>query len=340
MARKAVAFSAVMVALVVLSLEGLARVFLDRLQLEDVVPISIGRFDPNLGWSLQPNSHAVSTRTGQVVEYSINSKGLRDDETTYAKPGDVFRIVTLGDSNTFGFGISINEHFTTLLEERYRNVEVINMGVDGFGVDQELLFLTSEGFRYEPDLVLAYVPHYADERHMHTRRFEKQKPKYVLRNAKLSLTNHPVPFRGQPGLTLWRIHRWFIINSRFYFTMMRLGRKAWKRLEQANKKAPRSTRIPLPVHELGEAIVYEMQSESTKHEAIFVLVTKIQRLHTRMLGRNAYSLNVASQLADASYKLPGFEHLSFRGNQILTKLIGKFLEEKGLIPYHHLKERP
>lgn len=47
---------------------------------------------------------STSKRTGYEIEYLINSKGLRDSETTYEKPEGIFRIVLVGDSHTFGYG--------------------------------------------------------------------------------------------------------------------------------------------------------------------------------------------------------------------------------------------
>ena len=68
----------------------------------DVVPRQLGRFDPTLGWSMKPSSHAVSRRTGYEIDYRINSKGLRDDETSYEKPAGTFRDRTARRSRTFG----------------------------------------------------------------------------------------------------------------------------------------------------------------------------------------------------------------------------------------------
>jgi hypothetical protein len=114
-----------------------------------VVPSKVGRFDPNLGWSLEPGSRAVSHRIGEI-EYRVNSKGLRDDEHAYEKPAGKKRIVIVGDSRTFGFGAPIEKHFTRLLEGYCNDTEVINLGVSGFGVDQELLFLQGEGMNTSP----------------------------------------------------------------------------------------------------------------------------------------------------------------------------------------------
>src|SRR3990170_413409 len=75
------------------------------LEPEDVLPREIGRFDDTLGWALVPNAVASSSATGTTVEYRINSKGSRGVERDYAKPPGNFRIVLLGDSYTFGYGV-------------------------------------------------------------------------------------------------------------------------------------------------------------------------------------------------------------------------------------------
>ena len=153
--RKKILLILVIIIATALFLEGATRVFLgDKLPNELVVPTEIGQFDERLGWSKIPNSRATSKRTGYEIEYLINSKGLRDSETTYEKPEGTFRIVLVGDSHTFGYGVPIEKHYSTLLEGYFKDVEVINMGVDGYGVDQELIYLQFEGFKYEPDLVL------------------------------------------------------------------------------------------------------------------------------------------------------------------------------------------
>jgi hypothetical protein len=152
-----VLFVSAVTAFAFLVVEGMTRAFLSGV--EPLVPPEVGRCDSQLGWALRAGEVSVSHRTGLPVEYRINSKGLRDNETTYDKPEGVFRIVVIGDSNAFGVGVPIEKHFTQLLEGYFRDLEVINLGVGGFGIDQELLFLRTEGFRYRPDLVIAYMPH-------------------------------------------------------------------------------------------------------------------------------------------------------------------------------------
>lgn len=326
-----------------LALEGVTRLFLLSKTKPFVVPPEIGQFDQTLGWSLKPNSKATSNRTGVEIEYKINSKGLRDDETTYEKPEGVFRIVVLGDSRTFGFGVPIEKHFTTKLEGYYNNVEVINMGVSGYGVDQELLFLQIEGLRYQPDLVIAYVAHYKDHRHMHTERWGKQKPRFMLVNNELILTNtlHPKETAG----IVQRIHRWIrshsvvydifyssykglVSDPKHYYTQVGQTEQDLKNLEDESFRKE--------LFELGEAIIAGMNEVCKNHESIFVLVTQIDELHEACLKRNILSLDVSRSLSNKKFALPEeLSHINEAGNAVLAWEIAKFLEANNLIPKEH-----
>ena len=114
--------------------------------------------DPNLSFVHVPNVSAFLM--GAPV--SINSHGLRDREYTEAKPPGVYRIVMLGDSTTFGWGVPAEQTVAKILEAKlnrigvpgYNNAEVINAGVGNYNTVQEVThYLTYErGFR--PDVVI------------------------------------------------------------------------------------------------------------------------------------------------------------------------------------------
>jgi hypothetical protein len=74
------------------------------------------------------------------------------------KPDGVFRILVLGDSFMEADSVELNDTFYRQVEELARaagkNVEVINMGVAGYGTLQEYLVYRDIGQLYEPDLVL------------------------------------------------------------------------------------------------------------------------------------------------------------------------------------------
>jgi len=96
------------------------------------------------------------------IEITTNSKRLRDSEHPYEKENGVFRILTLGDSFTFGFGVNLQETYAKVSEELLKSqgfatnglrVETINTGVPGWGTAQELVFYLEEGVKYDPDII-------------------------------------------------------------------------------------------------------------------------------------------------------------------------------------------
>ena len=331
MSKKEIALCAVSVLFAVMLLEVGTRLLMPKKQ--PAIPREVGRFDAQLGWALRPLSHATSTRTGYEINYKINSKGLRDDEADYNKPQSLYRIVLVGDSRTFGLGVPIEKHFSTLLEGYFQNVEVINMGVGGFGVDQELLYLRSEGFRYEPDLVMAYVAHYADHRHMHSERFGKSKPYFQLVDGNLVLNSSTVKEKTT--------NRWSD-SSRVYeillaavdrFQKSRSPSAARKRTDKRNSRNPQ---FEDEVNRLGEAIVFQMKAEALKHGAEFVLVTNIHRLHAAAVEKGVLSINVAEALDNTLFDLPDkLKHINESGNGVLAWEIARFLRENRIIPVDH-----
>jgi lysophospholipase L1-like esterase len=96
------------------------------------------------------------------VEVAINARGLRDHDYPYAKPPGTYRVIALGDSITFGWGVPFEETYPKRLERllnerlaaRGRRYEVLNAGVGNWNTVQEVEWLRSEGLRYQPDLVL------------------------------------------------------------------------------------------------------------------------------------------------------------------------------------------
>lgn len=338
--RKKLFFIFIIVIFGVLSLEGATRLFLSGKKHEPIVPMDVKQFNEMLGWSLKPLSHGISNRTGYKITYHINSKGVRDDETSYEKPEGIFRIVLLGDSRTFGFGVPIEKHFSALLEGYFKGVEVINMGVSGFGIDQELLYLRSEGFRYEPDLVLAYVAHYGDHRHMYTKRWGKAKPRFVLIDGKLILANSPVTDSSSlsPGI-FRKTHRWFVRHSKAY-EILRNGLVDLIDHKQQDEKNLTDEAFKNDLYELGEALIFAMHEESLKHGATFVLVTHIEELHQACLEKQILSLDVSIPLTNNKFSLPGnLAHINESGNGVLAWEIAKFFQTNQLIPKEHLNDQ-
>ena len=108
-----------------------------------------------LPWMLRQN---ISERHRNIVgEWDVtiktNSLGLRNDEL---QKDNKTRILVLGDSFTFGYGVENNETYVNLLERRFNNsIGFINAGyAGGYSTDTEYVYLKNHGLKLKPDIVM------------------------------------------------------------------------------------------------------------------------------------------------------------------------------------------
>ncbi len=298
-----------------------------------VAPQRITRFDDRLGWALKEGERAVSKATGQAIEYRINSMGLRDDERPLAKASGAFRIVVLGDSHAFGFGVPEDKRFSELIEGYFPGVEVVNLGTYGYGVDQELLLLREKGFALQPDLVLAYVPHYADLRHLRDKLWSMGKPVFALQDGELRLTNSPVANNSWQRVALLDLDRFLSRWSKAYELLRDAVLHFVMRLEKV-EPSPVAPELLARAHEMGQAIVTAMAGESAAHNASFAVVTRIGELAVDMDRKKIPYLYVHHPLANPAFELKNdpTRHPNEAANGVLAWEIAKFLKEKGLAP--------
>jgi len=90
----------------------------------------------------------------------INARGLRDYEYSTHKDPGTFRIVGVGDSSLFGWGVRLEDSGLKVLErrlnERFRpqKFEVIDFAVPGYNTAMEAETFVRKCLDYAPDLVL------------------------------------------------------------------------------------------------------------------------------------------------------------------------------------------
>ena len=110
--------------------------------------------DPKIGHEHRPNAHARL----MGADVRTNADGLRDVDIPLEKPPGVVRIVMLGDSLTFGWGVPIENTYTkrveTLLRKDGLPVDVINTGVGNYNTSMEVEYFLERGVKYRPDIVV------------------------------------------------------------------------------------------------------------------------------------------------------------------------------------------
>jgi hypothetical protein len=105
-----------------------------------------------------PSAQMRDIETNWDITYSTNSQGLRSDEHSFAKSDGIIRIVTIGDSFTFGQGCQRGEIFPDLLEARLKSAgyraEVINLSQVGIGPESYFVLLKDIALDYQPDIIV------------------------------------------------------------------------------------------------------------------------------------------------------------------------------------------
>ena len=113
--------------------------------------------DDTLVYQLQSNLDIEFGHT----RVHLNSGGMRDSGE-YARertPGTV-RIVGLGDSGMFGWGVEQDEDYLSVLESNLNartggpKVEVLNFGTPGYNTQLEIELLKQKALAWSPDIVL------------------------------------------------------------------------------------------------------------------------------------------------------------------------------------------
>ena len=142
------------------------------------------RFTPLAG---PPETRTMLVRSEFRVPVRTNAAGFRGAELPGAKPPGTFRIVVLGDSFTWGFGVRERQAYPArlarLLSRRTGGaprVEVVNLGLPGAGPLDYLHHLDHTAVALEPDLIVVGL--FANDVNdlYQVRRFGTRSPLYAL----------------------------------------------------------------------------------------------------------------------------------------------------------------
>ncbi len=140
-------------------------------QLEMVLPKTQHEFPSTtagLTYFYEPKPNIVERWNPQWLGYevtnTINSDTLNEPKDyPIEKPDYTYRIVTLGDSFTFGAYVNTDENYSEVLEHALnsdlqchtiRQFDVINLGYPGYDVPYGVARFEKRGAKYSPDLVI------------------------------------------------------------------------------------------------------------------------------------------------------------------------------------------
>ena len=154
--------------LVIIAIAGQIYTFLrPGYKVLDVIP------DRDIGWRLVPN--ATFTYTGGhwyenefKTQIKVNSLGFRDKERTVKKHKKLIRMVVIGDSSVAAHEVSFEKTPAQLLEKylneantkqalQGKEYEVLNFGIGGFGLGQNLITNKIYVKQFSPEYVFLFI---------------------------------------------------------------------------------------------------------------------------------------------------------------------------------------
>lgn len=109
---------------------------------------------PTRLWGMSPGIKP----NAEDSQASINELGFRGPLPDRPKPNDRLRVISLGDSSFYGFGVNDSEtfdvHLVDLLRDEGLNIDSVNAGVAGYSIAQHRVAMDETIWDLEPNLLV------------------------------------------------------------------------------------------------------------------------------------------------------------------------------------------
>jgi hypothetical protein len=322
--------------------------------------------DPYLGWVSRPRS--------KTALYTYNAQGIRVISADTNYPPDAaagtLRLAVFGDSYTNGAEVRDHETWAAqseaLLRGRHESVELLNLGVNGYGMDQAYLRWEQVGRGYNPDVVVFGLQAENIHRNVNlirplyqraTENLPFAKPRFVLENGQLRLINSPVLPPSQLPAILRNIDAWPLARYEAYYRPDAYVARPWEHslaigfltrvmAEQSDPEG--DDEASADEQELGMAILEAFEKSVHAAGARFVVMYMPKRADLRRYRDSGQVPNMAfvervrqrfefietvtalrDELRTQSFaSLYGATHYSLAGNQVVARVLSDWLSQQ------------
>lgn len=298
------------------------------------------RYSERLGWEPRPGARFVV----DGAPTTINTHGYRGDARPREPGAGRERVVLVGDSVAFGYGVADDHTFAHLLDPARERFETVNLAVPGYGVDQSLLRYELSGSRWHPHVVVLNLCVDNDLADIMLPVFlydgQHPKPRFELRNGVLELHDSQLRLNPPARLGLWLSER-----SHLY------RRLAWGRsrdvksgaLEHWSARRRRVLEKPWPAVNLMAALVGRLRQNAERDGARLALVIHpnkagyrggprwVERLTSKPALRGLQIVRLADAYREQGLTFghvaaDGIGHLSPQGHRIAARALRAALE--------------
>jgi hypothetical protein len=155
--------------------------------------------DTLLGWRNAPNVSRPD-EYGRGIALTLDARGFRTSSATSADSvRPPARVMCSGDELTLGVGVADDRAWCALLARELPDVQAVNLGVDGYGLDQSVLRYRRDGAPLAPRVHLLAITRQALERSVSGSPEGWYKPYLELEGGRVATRNVPVPHQDAAG---------------------------------------------------------------------------------------------------------------------------------------------
>jgi hypothetical protein len=224
-------------------------------------------YDTLLGWINRRNAD-VPDLYGPGIDFRTNSRRFRGTlEVTDSAPPRRVRLICSGDSYTLGWGVADGDTWCARLADEHPEIETVNMGQGGYGLDQIYLWYRRDGEQLQHQLHLVTFILHDFDRMIAPTFLGFGKPMLRVDGDSLVIENVPVPrwSYAVPGLAR------YLDEQRANFGQLRASRllsRLSRRVTGSPDKADADSAL-LPV---VSGIVHDLDRRNRRKGSRLVLV--------------------------------------------------------------------
>lgn len=287
---------------------------------------AFARFDTELGWSYIPNKSSIQKTENITTPVYFDKNGFRvprpDTQLDSFKPSVLF----IGDSFTFGHGLSYEESFVgkfdALIGSQY---QIVNLGVQGYGSDQTLLALKKYLNKFNAKVVIyTFIEDHILRNGSYDRRMLVPTAKFLGTKPQFALTGDNKLYLARKPL----LYKDYIHSYLIDLLKMRGGKLMGS--------------FPPYPEDLTKAIIQEMKRYSNEHGARFIVLNWRWTDHDydRLFrGLDVDTIDTMKDAPDGWGKmvLLGGIHPNAQAGDHADRILLDYFREKGLFPINAAK---
>lgn len=275
--------------------------------------------DEVTGWQMRPMYQFGFETEGRMVRYRSDANGVRTDPSEVPLTDRLHRVVVVGDSYAWGYGVQYPESVMAQLTMMHPSMAAKSVGIPGYGVDQIWLATRHDAIPLDPDLVVVTL--YPDD---FERSFNAFRPAEGFTKPSFRLSDAGLVER-EVGDCESRITRILAENSRLYALYRRIS-----------IRLARSFGIG-SWFELNAALLDEIRADCARAGVPVVFVhipyfswRPFPALKDYMERANARFIDLYDEFGNdwASYYFPNDGHLNPDGHRRLAELLSPLLRDE------------